>query len=967
MKKLFFVFTLLFSATLIAQTIVTGKVVDQNGDPVPSANVLLLGKAEGTVADFDGNFTFETSATLPFKIIVSSIGYSDTSIEVSDNNQNLNVVLVESSTALDEVIISASRRREKVQEAPASVSVLSARKLDATPNATDITRNLINVPGVQIQQQSANRINISMRGGSGLFGTSVFPILDYRSLVGAGIGTFQSDQAGLNNLDIDRIEVVRGAGSALYGPGVTQGVVHFISKSPIDKPGTAIELIGGQLNTFGGSLRHATKISDKFGFKILAQHRQGDEFTLDPNNPDDAEQIARFKNSVIRPNLNAEGVVDQTSPGRVLIDNLDEDGDGNPMAKDWFNTSFSTAFEFRPSDQTSINLAVGVNSASSVFYNEQGEGLAQASEFWGQARGQFGGLFLQAFYVDNNGGTDDNPTFLYQTGFDTSIGRKQLEGQVQYTFDTPEFLNANWTAGVDYRFASQETGGLTYGRNEDDDDFSVVGAYMQGKVAISDKLDLVAAARYDQFNFIDDGGFSPRAALVYKASPKHTFRASYNRTTSTVSNLQLNIDFPLSGIVPGSFDVWLYGNKTQQTFADNATIDWFTNLIPSLPGGLAGGGGLPLAAILGQEVAPGVTVNDFIIGQILAGVSTDPATAPLAPAVQAALGAIDLTTIGLGGSLSPGFNIFDGTPLIAQTAPISQIATSDNWEIGYKGLWADKLAVSIDVYHIKEDGNSQFTAISPAFQLQGIDDLSGDLGNNAEGLFTPAFVQALQAGGFDEATANAIAAQFAPTINGAYTAGGNQVLNTPSADFGGATLTQVLQALPFHATIQTEQVPQDGITHLAAGYRTFNERSYTGWDVGLEYFANENLSFFGNYSGVDKTDFMQTLRGDSSGAEFASSLNIPKNKYRLGANYTPELGLRANIAFQHDDSFNPIAGQFSGPTGARNLVDAGLGFKFNDHIQVDITATNLFDTQYRYYQNMPLIGRRVIGKIKFEF
>lgn len=966
MKTILSVALMMFAFLANSQTTISGKVVDENNEPIPGANVVIVGKAIGTTSDFDGLFKLETSEVPPFKIRISTLGYSSTNEDVTENNQTFTIVLNESSTILDEIVVSASRRREKVQEAPASVSVLSARKLDATPNATDITRSLINVPGVQVQQQSANRINISIRGGSGLFGTSVFPILDYRSLVGAGIGTFQSDQAGLNNLDIEKIEVVRGAGSALYGPGVTQGVVHFISKSPIDKPGTSVELIGGELNTFGGSLRHATKVSDKFGFKILAQHRQGDEFTLDPNNPDDAEQIALFNNTVVRPNLNAQGVVDQTTPGTVLIDNLDEDGDGNPMTNDWFNTSISAGLEFRPSDQSSINIAVGTNSASSVFYNEQGEGLAQATEFWGQARGQFGGLFVQAFYVDNNGGSDERPTFLYQTGFDTSIARQQFEGQLQYNFDTPNFLNANWTAGFDYRFAGQDTAGLTYGRNEDDDNFSVVGAYVQGKFALGEKLDFVTAARYDQFNFIDEGGFSPRAALVYKASPKHTFRASYNRTTSTVSNLQLNIDFPLSGIIPGSFDVWLYGNKTQQTFAENATIDWFTNLIPSLPADITGAG-LPLGAVIGQEVAPGVTLNDFIASQILDGVSADPTTAPLTPAVQAALGSINLGTIGFGGGLSPGFNIFDGSPIGTQNAPISQIATSDNWELGYKGLLGDKLSVAVDLYHIKENGNSQFTAISPAFALTGIDGLATDLGSNAEALFTPALIQALQAGGIDAATAGAIAAGFAPIVNGAYTAGGNQALNTPSDAFGGATLTQVLQALPFHATIQTEQVPQDGITHLAAGYRTFDERAYYGWDVGLEYFANDNLSFFGNYSGVSETDFLQTIKGDDSGAEFATSLNIPKNKFRLGANYVPELGFRANVAFQHDDSFNPIAGQFSGPTTERNLVDAGIGYKFKGGIQFDLTATNLFNSEYRYYQNMPLIGRRVIAKIRFDF
>lgn len=968
MKKLAFIALLFLAGSAgMAQSKVSGKIVDDlTGQPLPGANIIIVGTLIGTASDFDGNYELTSDVQPPYQIEVSYTGFASQIVTVNSADEVVNLTLIEQAFRGEEVIVSASRRAEKVQEAPASVSVLTTRKLDATPNATDVARNLINVPGIQIQQQSANRINISARGGSGLFGTSVFPILDYRSLVAPGVGVFQTDQTGLNQLDIERIEVVRGAGSALYGPGVTQGVIHFITKSPIDRPGTSVELIGGELNTWGGGFRHGTKVNDKFGWKVSGQYRRGDEFTLDPNNPDDAAQIGLFQNTVTRPDITPEGFVDQFSPGTVLIDNLDEDGDGNPMADSWWNLGFTGALEFRPDDNTTLNFAAGVNAGSSVFYNEQGEGLAQATEYWGQARAQIGGLFLQVFYVNNNGGSDDNPTFLYQTGNQTNIARQQLEGQAQYNFDTPEFLNANWTAGIDYRFAGQDTGGLTYGRNEDDDNFSVLGAYLQSKFVLSEKLDLVAAARYDQFNFIDDGGFSPRAALVYKASPKHTFRASYNRTTSTVSNLQLNIDFPLSAVIPGSFDVWLYGNKTEQTFASDATIDWFTDLIPSLPQGVPEAG-LPLGAVIGQEVAPGVTVNEFIVSQILAGVNADPATAPLAPAVQAALGAIDLTSIGFGGALSPGFNIFDGTPIEARNAPISQIAISDNWEIGYKGLIGDKLSVSVDFYHIKEDGNSQFTAISPAFALTGIEGLSGDLGNNAEALFTPAFVQALQGTGLDAATANAIAAQFAPTINGAYAAGGDQVLNTPSDAFGGATLTQVLQALPFHATIQTDQVPNNGVTHLAAGYRTFNERSFSGWDIGLEYFVNNNLSFFGNYSGVSETDFLQTLKGDDSGAEFATSLNIPKDKFRFGANYTPALGWRANVAYQHDASFNPIAGQFSGPTGVRNLVDAGIGYKFKGGIQVDVTATNLLDNEYRYYQNMPLIGRRVVGKIRFDF
>ena len=75
-----------------------------------------------------------------------------------------------------------------------------------------------------------------MRAGSGVFGTSTFPILDYRFLSTPAAATFFTQHSGLSNIDIEKIEVVRGAASALYGPNVVSGVVHFMSKSAIDYP-----------------------------------------------------------------------------------------------------------------------------------------------------------------------------------------------------------------------------------------------------------------------------------------------------------------------------------------------------------------------------------------------------------------------------------------------------------------------------------------------------------------------------------------------------------------------------------------------------------------------------------------------------------------------------------------------------------------------------------------------------------
>ena len=242
-------FLLLTANLVLAQTTISGSVIDsENNEAIPGANIIVVGSNTGAVADFDGNFKLNTSAEFPLTIEVSYIGFGSKTIELTSSDESI-VVSLEYGQNLDEVVISASRRTEKVLDAPASISIVSSQDIENSANVNDPIRNLVNVPGIQVQQQSANTINFEMRAGSGVFGTRAFPILDYRFIQSPASGSFFNLQSGLSNLDLDKIEVVRGAASALYGFGVESGVVHFMSKKAIDNPGTSVELIGGNLST----------------------------------------------------------------------------------------------------------------------------------------------------------------------------------------------------------------------------------------------------------------------------------------------------------------------------------------------------------------------------------------------------------------------------------------------------------------------------------------------------------------------------------------------------------------------------------------------------------------------------------------------------------------------------------------------------------------------------------------------
>ena len=954
-KTIFFAFVLLTSFTMLAQTTITGVVKDaKTGETLLGANIKVSGKALGTTTGLDGKFSLKLADSPPFTIEISMLGFVAVSVEITKNNQEVMVSLEEDATSLEEIVFSASRRRQKVQEAPASVSIITSKDILNSAAAVDPVMNLANIVGVQMQQQSANSINIEMRAGSGVFGTSTFPILDYRYLVTPSAGLFQSFQTGMSNIDIQRVEVVRGAASALYGPGVTSGVVHFMSKSPIDYPGTTVEMLGGSLSTTGMTVRHAFKNdNDKFGFKINVRYMKGSDFELDP--VEDADFIASQQTTISQPAI-VNGRVDPTQPGETLLTlaDLDDNGDGNPLATEYKNYSANVHLEFRPTDQTTAFLSAGFANGGGLFFNSQGAGYSQGNDYWVQGRVQSGGLFAQLYYNYNDGGDRENPTFLYASGLRQVAERNSLEAQLQYNFDVPKFLNSNFTIGSDYRNSQSMTENTLYGINEDRDDYIITGAYLQGTSKITDKLELTYAGRYDKFNFIDEGAFAPRVAIVFKASENHTLRASFNKANTGPSALQQNIDFPVSVLAPGIADVWLSGQYAPQTFSSNPTIDLSIPGLPDLPYGTQQ---FPLAYAYGAVAAP-------TLGALYGGLATN----PFLGVVQNFFSTYAGGTGGTGQLV--GYNLFNGEPMndLVGTGR-SQIETLNSFELGYKGLIANKLSIALDVYTYERKGFTQFTAIGPTFNLVGAD-FANDLGAQVGADFASspgvtADVEAIYAAqgwplsgvpAFGIPSSAATIAGLAAASGGAFAQGG--------AGFDA----QVSGLYPIIGTVETTSVPQgDGLMHIPAGYRRFDgaTRSHVGADLAMEYFLNDDVTLWLNTSWVSQNEWIPGESNDD-GLPFSSYLNSPKMKYRAGVQYSKDK-VRGAIAYQHDDAFYANQGLFSGDVQEKNLFDVNVGYSVSENLKLDLSATNVLDQKYRAFPNMPVIGRRTVLKLTFDY
>ena len=1005
--------SMLFFNFALAQTTISGSVSTGDQEALPGVNILISGTNFGTTTDFDGNFTIATSMPLPVELEISYLGFQTQIIEVTSEDQEISVSLSPGGNDLDAVIVSASRKREKVLDAPASVSIVSSRDIENSVTAVDPVRNLMNVPGVQLQQQSANSLNIEMRAGAGVFGTSTFPILDYRYLVTPAAGTFFTFQSGLSNIDIDRIEVVRGSGSAMYGPGVTSGVVHFLSKSAIDHPGTTVELMAGSMQLQGFTLRHAWANDDKtLGYKINASVRKGNDFQLDP--VEDAGRIASLATTVSQP-LVSNMQVNNTAPGQILLaqPDLDQDGDGNPMINEFKNQSANFTLEYRPDTNTSAVLAAGIANGGGLFFNSQGPGYTQGTDWWAQARYRSGGLFAQAYYNANDGGTAENPTFLYNTGLRQVASRNSLEAQIQYNFDVPDFLNTNFTIGADYRDTDTDSEYTLYGRFDDDDQYTIMGAYVQGTSALTDKLDLNYAVRYDTFNFIDEGGLSPRVALVYKADEKNTFRASYNIATTGPTSLQQYIDFPVSTVQPAVFDVWLSGQNDVQTINPNGFID--STLLPGdndFPTSITG---LPLAVpYQAISAAANVAINQFIAGGI------NPLTMAPDPNVVALQPFLGIVNDFLNGYAGPGltqmtgslyaYDVFDLANAAAESrlprafnaalsgAEKSKIEYQNSFEVGYKGIWEDKLGVSVDFYTYERKGFTQFAAVGPSYWLitdaaQMTSDMATAVGTDAAAGLTAPVTAAITALTTAQYQANAVAlsldfAQMAagnipgipslaqtvaatvPTvvtglagmIGGVYgSATGN---DTPgAASFWNAASA----AFPIFGALESAESPKgDGMVHSPAGYRRFGDavRSHWGTDIALEYYVNDKVTLWANGSYLSQNYWAV---GDDD-LPFEAYLNTPKVKYRGGIMYGGTgKGMFGSITYQHDDTFESNQGEYGGTVQEKDLIDLNLGYKFDNGVNLNLSATNLFDEKYRAMPGMPVIGRRTVLTATYSF
>ncbi len=296
MRKIFtqfagaFIMLLLSVSTLMAQSVtISGTVTDKTSkETLPGVSVTVKGKTIGASTNGSGKFSFTTTQNTPFTVVVSYLGYKSVEATVSSATSSLSIELEAQAILGQEVVVAASRTPEKILESPVSIERVSAAAIKESGN-NSFYDALANLKGVESSSQSLTFRSINTRGFNSNGNVRVNQITDGMDTQAPGLNFSVGNIIGLSELDVESVELLPGASSALYGSGGTNGTMLMNSKSPFMYPGLSVQLRtgGNHINDpsrasaalHDYSFRYAVKTNNnRFAFKTSTSYLSGQDW-----------------------------------------------------------------------------------------------------------------------------------------------------------------------------------------------------------------------------------------------------------------------------------------------------------------------------------------------------------------------------------------------------------------------------------------------------------------------------------------------------------------------------------------------------------------------------------------------------------------------------------------------------------------------------------------------------------------
>jgi outer membrane receptor protein involved in Fe transport len=270
---------ILITQLSFAQTKVSGTITDATTkEPLIGVSVQVKGKVVGTITNTKGEFSFSVSTPPPFTLLISSVGYESQEMAVSGNSASINVALKEQAVLGQEVVVSASRVEESVLKSAAAIEKMDIRTIreTASPSFYDA---LANMKGIDMTTQGLLFKSINMRGFGATGNPRTVQMIDGMDNQAPGLNFPVDNIVGMPELDVESVEVLPGAASALYGPNAINGLVLMNSKSPFLYQGLSATVKAGVMSASNRdvvntpmtdfSMRYAkASKNNKFAFKV---------------------------------------------------------------------------------------------------------------------------------------------------------------------------------------------------------------------------------------------------------------------------------------------------------------------------------------------------------------------------------------------------------------------------------------------------------------------------------------------------------------------------------------------------------------------------------------------------------------------------------------------------------------------------------------------------------------------------
>ena len=510
------VLTILAGPVAAQQGTLVGNVNDEvTGNPVPLVEILVLGGGESrtTVTNNQGQYSVQLPAGTYDLVVSEILQYRDerfNNVGVSQG-QTTTYDLTLRVMQVQGINVTVERSLDGQAPGDSPQTVFGVDDRDIVARATTNPSDLVSATGpVHTIKAGLQISHVVVRGFNNIFSGALHLLTDYRL---AGVPSLRVNLMHFIpsvDEDLDRIEVVLGPSSALYGPNTANGIIHYITKSPLESQGTTVTLGGGERSVFQGAFRSAFLLNDDFGFKISGQYIRGDEW----NYVDPTEQAGRDAATADPAACLADKVARglSTADAQIACNRL---GNRSFDTERW---GLEARADYRFADDGTVVGTYGRNTSSGIELTGLGAGQTSdwVYEFF-QARVRKGATFAQAYYNTSDAGD----SFLLRDGV-ALVDQSTLFGaQAQHGFtladDRQEF-----TLGVDYFATRPESKGTVYGSYDDDDDINEWGGYLQSRTGLSEQIDFVLAGRLDSHTLLPDNVFSTRAAFVYQPEPGHS-------------------------------------------------------------------------------------------------------------------------------------------------------------------------------------------------------------------------------------------------------------------------------------------------------------------------------------------------------------------------------------------------------------------------------------------------------------